>query len=108
MRLPKHVKIGPYKFEVTTRDETWSAITGVSGRFNSHELVIDIVLSESPVYTLDTLLHEILHAAVFTYNIPMGDEECMVRPLATALTQVMVDNPDVVKYLVYVARKNGT
>lgn len=50
----------------------------------------------------DSLLHEVLHAIVFTYGIQMGSEEnqeAIVKTLTPALLDVLRSNPELVDQL---------
>lgn len=48
----------------------------------------------------DTLLHEILHAVYFVWNLEdKDDEERTVTGLSTGLSTVLHDNPELVELL---------
>lgn len=66
--------------------------------------LIGIGMQESEDTMRSTLLHEILHALIKTYNIlgyevAEGDEENIVRRLEAPLFEVMKKNPHIIKYL---------
>lgn len=56
---------------------------------------------QSPIEKADTILHEVLHAIVWTMKIQIeGDqEEAVVSALATGLLGVFQDNPEFVRFL---------
>lgn len=70
------------------------------GMCNNAEFVIDILGGMHPVEEFDTVLHEIQHAVWFVMSASMGgaDEEQIVRRLATGMTGVYMDNPQLLKY----------
>jgi len=73
----------------------------IYGQFNLDEFAIDIRKGLSPFETRDTVLHEIFHAILFSQGREYGGEveELFVRALATGLTGVLQDNPDLANWL---------
>lgn len=50
----------------------------------------------------DTLLHEVLHAIISAYGVPMGgpdSEEAILKTLTPALLDVLCDNPELITAL---------
>jgi len=61
---------------------------------------IEIMDGQPPVEERDTVLHEIMHGIWHLMDIGHSRiEETVVRKMATGLTQVFQDNPDLMKYL---------
>lgn len=71
--------------------------------------LIEIVEDQQDTEEADTILHETLHALFYHLNFDMPDkkEEAIVRPLATGLMQVFLDNPEFLKYLLKVAQSQN-
>jgi len=96
--LPEKIKIGPHVFTVISRDQAWFDENRMYGRMYSTELTIEVCLNFSPTVVLDTFLHEVLHAVYFVYGMECKDnEERTVGVMSTGLTQVLVDNPTLLK-----------
>lgn len=99
MKLPKKVKIGPYDYAIVSLDK--SDAEENYGTFASEEQEIRLRDSfKSSHMMADTLLHEILHGIWFVHGIVVRDgEERVIGQMATGLTQVLRDNPDLVEFL---------
>ncbi|MGI9486268.1 MAG: hypothetical protein ACR2RF_10405 [Geminicoccaceae bacterium] len=101
--LPKTVRIGYADYRVQPWPHHEAAAAGRYGECSSYELVIRIddgLLDRSPLKAADTMLHEILHAIYWVYGVEDEDkEERLVGMMASALTQVWRDNPQVVAWL---------
>ena len=98
--IPTLLIVGMYTISIRERKFEWASERDIFGRFDPVSLSIDIAnenLDETLI--LDTLIHEIMHAIFFVYGIQVDNEEGVVRPMATAWATVMVDNPDIDKYL---------
>lgn len=80
------------------------ALDGGSGSCNFHDHRIEVTLGFSPLYTKETLLHEVLHAAwerAFP-NAPLSwdaQEEKFIRAISPVLLGILRDNPTLVRYL---------
>lgn len=108
MNLPETLKIGHKTFTVQElSDEEAQALNqrGFIDHFNQH---IGIMTeSKHPEAVAETIIHEILHGAFYQNRLDMhlkknkrGDtEEMVVSILAGYLSQIFVDNPDLVEYL---------
>lgn len=96
---PKKIKIGPYDYAVVILDK--SEARGNYGAFVSEDQEIRLRDSfRSPHMMADTLLHEVLHGVWFVHGIVARDgEERIIGQMATGLTQVLRDNPDLVAFL---------
>lgn len=102
--IPAKVRIAGFdwKIETTDNDATIDGSLGVCRRTLKSIVVVDHPAMPRDEVK-DTLVHELLHALVHTFNLfPEDDEEAeekVVRPLATALVGMLNDNPDLLKYL---------
>lgn len=97
--LPKIVHIGPIDYRVkTNRAELF-------GETDNSQTVITLTARQSPPSMRDTLLHEVLHAALWcsgaTHVLDLGDEteEHLIRFLAPWLLGVIRANPDLIDFL---------
>lgn len=102
-RFPALIRVGPYRYR-TRRVAKEDALDGGSGSCNFHHHVIEVTLGFSPLYTKETLLHEILHAAWFNAFPNAAEswdayEERFIRAMAPVLLGVLRDNPALVRYL---------
>ena len=77
------------------------------GQCNNQDFIIEILEGQHPVEEFDTLLHEILHAVWFVMSASMGgaDEEQIVRRMATGMTGVFMDNPQLLKYFATIQKE---
>jgi hypothetical protein len=92
--LPKRVRISAFDFTVEDWKPHSATASGRFGEFSCLEQVIRVDTSVNKIKVLDTFLHEIFHAIYWAYGIEDGDnEERTVGMLATAMTQVLRDNP---------------
>lgn len=71
------------------------------GLCNNQTCIIAIQDEQHPVEEADTLLHEIFHAIWYCMSISDGgaQEEQVVRRLASGTLSVLMDNPQLLKYL---------
>lgn len=104
MRPPKKIQVGAISFAVdydpTLQDE------GDVGRMIGVAQQIRLAPGQAPDYERDTVLHEVIHAAILNTNLrkmsgwdgPM--EEAIILALAPQLLQVVRDNPKLLAYLV--------
>lgn len=71
------------------------------GDFYAKEQRIRILDGLTPIEEMDTFLHEVIHMVMFYMHIMMGqaDEEMITHRLATGLSSVLVENPEVADYL---------
>lgn len=71
------------------------------GTCDNGRMLIAIKDSQHPVEEADTLIHEIYHAIWYCMHVAdqgVGEEE-IVRRLASGFTAVLMDNPQLLKYL---------
>ena len=103
----KHVKLRPRIIKVLGRAYVISYEPALNlgvpsiGLCDNSNLVIHVLDGQHPVEESDTLIHELLHAIWFIMSIDHGglDEESVVRRLASGLTGVFLDNPELLAYL---------
>lgn len=100
MKPPSHLNIKgkPWKVRIVSRDK----IGGALGECNYAESRLSVATKQSPFDTRDTLLHESLHAMLHgvQWEKTVEEEEKYVLDLATGLTSLLRDNPELVRWLV--------
>lgn len=72
---------------------------------------IRISIAQSPVAQFQTMLHEVIHAILYHQGIKFKNserEERVVDGIATGLTQVLLDNTEVLKECIDSAKSNNT
>ena len=100
MKLPESIRIAGYDVDIIQPTPREMAKNLRYGYFDADELTIAIDSSQTPVRLADVLIHEIMHAVSFFYNVyPEDDEERTVRTSATGFMQVLRDNPELYLYL---------
>lgn len=90
----KRIKIGPASYKVRTckspgENQNYGQI------FNIHELRIEIDSATDPQRQRMALLHETIHAADAIYPMRLTEEQ--VTLLSSVMTQVLRENPALVK-----------
>ena len=97
----KQLKIGPYIYKVEYKDEVMLGDFECAG-ISNHDVDqrIEICTKYSEHRQRQALIHEIMHACLYTTGIGIRiikeefpTEEDVARDLATALHQVLIDNP---------------
>lgn len=78
------------------------------GTCDNHKCIIAVREAQHPVEEADTLIHEVMHAVWYCMSISEGGagEEAVVRRMASGFTSVLMDNPDLLKYLQAVQNPN--
>ena len=99
-KIPQSIKIGYRNYKLEKWKQTVANANEAHGQFFAKEGVIGDTDEEQGVSHANTLLHEILHAIVYQWNIELGDkeEEQLVNGLTNGLTTVFVDNPELLDY----------
>ena len=101
--LPKSIKIGYLNYQFDFWPDTFASTEKAQGEFFEEAGKIGIKSSAIPsVQGVNTLFHEILHAAIYQYGLQdtlEGHEEKVVNTLANGLTTVFVDNKWLVDYI---------
>jgi hypothetical protein len=97
--LPGTIRVGPHDIAITylTDEEAKEDF----GYFKTGELTIGISREfVTGSMAVDTVVHELLHAIWFTaIKDESSPEERAVATVATQLTQVIRDNPELIKWL---------
>jgi len=94
--LPSSLRVGPYDITIAIVDE----LTGSYGEFSPVEQEIRLLREyKTAALAVDTLLHEVLHAAWFAAALPKKYEERTVSALAPTLTQILRDHPEVLEWV---------
>lgn len=100
IKIPQTVKIGPHRYDIHEVDGKWTEGEDAHGKCNTSTHEIWINNSYKPSHTLDTVIHEHLHAIWNQYDLNDKDEEeAIVHRLATGIVQTLVDNPELLKYI---------
>lgn len=99
MKLPDKIKVGAFDIQVIQLQGAESLSHGIDGHFSAAEQVIRIDKSLAKYKLMDTLLHEILHSIYYVGHLDSDDdEEKTVSVISTMLTQVIRDNPKLLKF----------
>ena len=100
MQRPDKIKIGYREYKLEEWKQTVASANEAQGQFFAKEGIIGYTDEEKGVSHANTLLHEIIHAVVYQWNIDVGEkEETIVNGLTNGLTTVLVDNPKLMDYL---------
>lgn len=74
----------------------------IQGQYHAKEQEIDYDQSLRPDEKANTILHEVLHALVYTMSIKFKDhdqEESVVNSMSNGIITVLKDNPDFLGWL---------
>lgn len=95
--LPGQFRIGPYDFDVMIETNAKNDL----GTMSLTDLKITLSPEHpNPIYALDTILHEVIHAISRIQGLRKNDdEERIANTLASGLTQVLRDNPQLVAWI---------
>lgn len=97
--LPKTLKIGYRTYEVVPLSPPDFEMTDKYGWCDKINSRIYIYVSEQPMVTADTLLHEVIHATWTWMGLEeRHDEEATATRLATGLINVFYENPDLLEF----------
>lgn len=98
INLPPEVQIGPYTYKIVQRDKEWFDDVEAYGNTWTEKKIINIALVSDAVTQLDTLLHECMHALwSFYYLEDTAKEEEVVSKLATGVTMLFIQNPELLE-----------
>lgn len=103
MKLPKVVYIGPFDYAVKQKKRLDTPM--LLGETKNEITTILIREAQSACSKRDTLLHEVLHAVLFSSGLltalPLShdDEERLVVTISPWLHQLLRDNPELIAYL---------
>ena len=100
MHIPDKIKVGYKEYKLEEWKQTVASANEAQGQFFSKEGVIGYVTTEKGVSHANTILHEIMHAIIYQWNIEIDEkvEELVVNGLSNGLTTVFVDNPKLMDY----------
>jgi hypothetical protein len=100
-KIPTSIKIGYRDYKLEEWKQTVATANEAHGQFFAKEGIIGYATDEQGVSHANTLLHEILHAIIYQWNIDLGEktEEHLVNGLTNGLTTIFVDNPQLLDYL---------
>tara|TARA_Y100001938_G_scaffold81983_1_gene113001 strand:- start:155 stop:481 length:327 start_codon:yes stop_codon:yes gene_type:complete len=101
MHIPEKIKVGYRSYKLEEWKQTVASANEAQGQFFSKEGVIGYTADEKGVSHANTLIHEILHAIVYQWNMELDEktEEHVVNGITNGLTTVLVDNPKLIDYL---------
>ena len=101
MHIPEKIKVGYRSYKLEEWKQTVASANEAQGQFFSKEGVIGYTADEKGVSHATTLIHEILHAIVYQWNMELDEktEEHVVNGITNGLTTVLVDNPKLIDYL---------
>lgn len=97
--LPKIIKLGYQDIVISEED-----LVEAQGCYQSDPSKIRIKDSMDPREKLNTILHEVLHAIVYTYGIKKDfkdddEEEKIVNVFGNGLTEALTRNPELMKFI---------
>ena len=101
MQTTDKIKIGYRDYKLEEWKQTVASANEAQGQFFAKEGVIGYTADEKGVSHANTLIHEIMHAIIYQWNMELEEkvEELVVNGLANGLTTVLVDNPKLIDYL---------
>ena len=101
MQRPDKIKIGYREYKLEEWKQTVASANEAQGQFFAKEGVIGYTADETGVSHANTLIHEMLHAIIYQWNMDLDEkvEELVVNGLANGLTTIFVDNPKLMDYL---------
>ena len=101
MQQPDKIKIGYREYTLEEWKQTVASANEAQGQFFAKEGVIGYTAEETGVSHANTLIHEMLHAIIYQWNMDLDEkvEELVVNGLANGLTTIFVDNPKLMDFL---------
>jgi hypothetical protein len=102
VRLPTSVKVGPLTYRVERFDPREAKHRDLYGHCAHSDQLIQVDDSHGHERAALTVLHEVIHAVIATYAIPVKsseDEEQLVRGLVAGLGSVLRDSPEVFVFM---------
>jgi hypothetical protein len=106
MPLPHSLRIANHAYRIGVLDKTEAEEYRIHGRCNPEMGLIEIDTSRGEYQTATALLHEILQAVYLEYYLwdwsldDFKERGGIVRAFERGLMQVLLDNPDLLNYLV--------
>lgn len=108
LKVPKKVKIGYSTFNIDSKDEAWKEKNRAVGMCKVDKSLIEYFNQQSDSEIVNTIIHEILHAIVYVFDIEFDSakkEECLVTKMANGIHTLMLDNPELLKWLLESCKK---
>ena len=104
IKIPAEIKVAGTDVSILEIDEDYIHMNNVFGQYCRRTASIVVSTSTPKSRAVDTLLHEIIHAAFDTYLMEIAiksddPEESIVTMMATSLTQIFRDNPQLLSYI---------
>lgn len=98
-RRPRKLQIADKTYSVVSRSKEWGAKHKAFGRCHYDKQVIEYAREQDVIELVDTIIHEVLHAAIQEYNITVKSEEKIVTALANSVTDILVKNPHLLSWI---------
>lgn len=104
MKLPKSVRVAHMDFEIVEWEVPAASASHRWGEFSIAEQAIRVQVQDRQFYeVVCTLVHEIMHAICWAYEIRLGtkgdSEERMVGTMSVAWAQIYRDNPELIGFI---------
>jgi hypothetical protein len=99
--FPETLRVGAWDVQVQVLDRINLTNADDWGAYSGSQCLLQLRRDQpGAAFAVDTALHEIIHAIFNAYDISKkDDEERIVTRLATVMTQVLRDNPRLVKWI---------
>ena len=108
-QFPRRLRIAGKMIEVRFISKEEAEERGIWGTFVPAESTIYVADCGTAADLLDTILHEVLHALYYVWNLnDEDDEERTVHTLASALQAIFVDNKQFYKAIGRIAKTART
>lgn len=98
MVIPENVQVGPILYTVIV-DDTMERYSNSMAQVNFSLQRMCLRAQQGPDQMRDSLLHEVMHAAIRNIGHEDGGDEQLVSGLTTELLDTFRRNPDLVAYL---------
>lgn len=100
LNLPTSVKVGAWNYQIELWDTNEAIGQAASAECSTMAKIIHIRESDTRKRAAQNLLHEILHAVYYEWNMSAGDaQERVVSTMADGLAAVWHDNPGVMRWI---------
>jgi hypothetical protein len=104
---PKTIKFGHRDFKIKYITRKQAGKRGIYGEVDTATNIITIDKSLDHKVTINTLVHEILHVVSehYHWNIPAPQEELIAETVGNSISDVLNQNPNLVKYIAFAFKK---
>lgn len=85
--IPPECQVGPHTFKIRWNDKLLRA-SDLHGQVSGKDTTIRLATGWSPSHTLETLLHEVIHAIDFSFTLDV--DEKAIDGMAACFTQVLL------------------